>query len=164
MSLERDIKNYYYLVGNPYYVDEEFYPERMALSGDATIHVYDNALMRNVAFQAVVITDDDDNILYTKVQTDVYGAYYNMNAGLWYSISRSFPIGLPVSELNVESGERIHVTLISVPEYFIDGRDRNIALANEFFTSDILSENAKLSTSFVVDKVAPVAEYILPMV
>ena len=157
-----DDANSYYMVGNPYFTEESYPADRIAVSGTTTLKNYKITLLRNAAALASYVTNEAGEVIYVSTPTrNVYGAYYYTSGAAWRNFSTSVGINKTVEKLGISEGERISVGVVAVPEYYVDG-DGTLSAEDvqQLIENGELGQGAYLSTSMMVDNTAPVVEDI----
>ncbi len=149
--------NSYWQIGNPYFIENTYKPERAAISSTTTLSSYPVGLIRNADAMAVLITDQDGNILMlSDVTNRVNGAWYYENYGSWQSTTTEVSINKKVSALGVSEGDTITVSVVAVPEYYQTEGALTTEQVEELITSGALGDGAYMSTTLTVDDTAPV--------
>ena len=148
----------YYYVGNPYLRDGAYDPTRNAIKSTDTLYAYYLSMIRNAAAVAVVVTDDEGNVIDVgEVTNQVLAAFYYVSGGIWYNTRLSAPYNKLVSRLEVQEGDRINVSLVAIPEYYLpEGSTTfNAQQVEELVESGRLGLGAYLTTPMTVDDTAP---------
>ena len=146
----------YYQTGNPYLV-EDAYPEgRAAINSADTLFQYKLSMIRNAAATALVITDQDGKVLHTGSVIEQYpGTFYSSKSGSWVNASTALRINKKTASLNVKEGDVIRVSVVSVPEYYEDGRTMTAEDVTRLMQDGTLKQGAFLTTTLTVDNTAP---------
>ena len=151
----------YFLVGNPYVIEETFPAERVAINSSDSIYQYRFSLIRNASALAMVVMDESGEILYiSPVQNDINSEFYYVNAGAWYYTVMSLQTSLKLKSLGVEEGQTLQISLVAVPEYYRQDEPIDEAYLRELITSGELGEGVWLNTTLRVDNTAPEATLI----
>ncbi|MBQ7871465.1 MAG: S8 family serine peptidase, partial [Oscillospiraceae bacterium] len=146
----------YYQIGNPYWIEEDYPEERLAVSSSSVLYRYHFGLIRNASAVSSLITNEAGEILYLgPVSNRVNGAYYSVNSGAWMNSTAAVSTNQRVAGLAVEEGEQIHVGLVAVPEYYETEGHLTAEALRELIETDALGEGAYLMTTMTVDNTAP---------
>ncbi|MBE6945571.1 MAG: hypothetical protein E7459_05735, partial [Ruminococcaceae bacterium] len=149
--------NNYYLVGNPFFEEETYPADRVAVGNNTTLKNWKVTLIRNAAAVASYVMNEAGEVVYISNPTNnVYGAYYYTAGSVWRNTSTSVNIGTAVSKLGLNDGERITVGVVAVPEYYAKNGNLTAEAIQELIETDVLGEGAYLSTSMTVDNTFPV--------
>ncbi|MBR4462370.1 MAG: S8 family serine peptidase [Erysipelotrichaceae bacterium] len=130
--------------GNPVIWDEEYMPERNAMSSDSKITDLQYVQIRNAAASRLLITKGNSTI-YTQVGGASLGAYYHRNQAVWKNISTS--ISVNYSPARVKEGTALNLKYQLAPEYYVN-EDGTIRW-------DDLGDGAEMSVPVVIDNTAP---------
>ncbi len=151
----------YYLIGNPYVIEDEIPADRLAIRSADTVYSYEYSLIRNAAALAVTVTGEDGGLLYaTSVQQQALGSFFQANRGAWANTVAVGSINRKVSALGLEEGDRFTVEVIAVPELYADQGPMTVEDILTLKESGRLKEGAFLTTTLTVDDTAPVVESI----
>ena len=153
--------------GNPYFVEDEFPADRLAISGTANINQIRYNLIRDAGSVGGVITDEENNVLYATSFSAVGGAWYNTNASTpsWQSTStRSVSVNRTVESLGIAEGGKITAKVYALPEYYgrkyndINSAGVTSAQFAQLLKAGVLGEGAGFGFTFTVDNTAPVLD------
>ena len=146
----------YYVIGNPYAVEDSFPADKLAISGSSTLYQYKLSLIRNAAAIMAVVTNEAGDVVYaTPASEQAAGAYYYQNQSKWMGTASAFTMNKRVATLGVKENEKLTVSVVAVPEYYeTDGTITQEQL-KELITSGKLGKGAFLSTTMTVDNTAP---------
>ena len=133
----------YALGGNPYDYDEEYLPERNAISADSIITGVYYSLIRNSAGSLFVVTDEEGEWLGALPGRAQYSAYYHVNSAAWYNTSTSADFGYRPEDLGLEEGDVFDILFYLYPEY------------EGFSIDDLLLYSEPIALELTVDSTAP---------
>ena len=151
----------YYLTGNPYFQDETFNPERLALNSRDTLHQYAVSLIRNAAALGILLTDENGEVIYNcGAASNLSSAYYYTNWGVWYDTWYNVDIAKKMSTIGVKEGDKVTITVVSVPEYYLTGEPLGSQALEQMVRDGVLGEGAFLRTTVLVDNTAPQVNFI----
>ena len=146
----------YWQIGNPYVREESYPADRAAVTSTTTLYQYRLSMIRNAAAVTCVVTNDAGEVLYTgPVTNQAIAAYYYKNGGVWRNTSANYTMNTKVSTLGVKENERIHVSLVAVPEYYETNGNMTADDVKALIESNTLGKGAFLTTSLTVDNTAP---------
>ena len=141
------------VIGNPYYIEDTFPYDKVAIRSTDTLAEYDYGLIRNAGTVATVITDANGNILdLTVVAQDQYAAFYYASNQTWQYTGYAAKIGAQVGDLGVKEGDVINVSVVAIPEYY----GTHLSAAQVEAVLPKLGDGAYLTTTMTVDDTAPV--------
>lgn len=89
------------------------------------------------------------------VTNQAIAAYYYTNGGVWRNTSANYTMNTKVSSLGVKEDERIHVSMVAVPEYYETNGNMTADDVKALIESNTLGKGAFLTTSLTVDNTAP---------
>ena len=151
----------YYLLGNPYIIEDEIPADRMAIRSTDTVYSYEYSLIRNAAALVVTVTDQSGALLYaTSVQPQAMGSFFQASQGKWVNTMAVGNINRKVSALGLEENDRFTVEVIAVPELYTGSRVMTTEDILALKASGSLKQGAFLTTTLTVDDTAPVVEDI----
>ena len=139
----RDQGSYVYM-GNMYYPDDVYMPERNAISPKDTLQGVRFTLIRNSDASEVVITDSDGKEIINKKYGQLPSAFYSLDSEEWKYMARKANIEFDPSTL--EEGTAFTVTFRTAPEYYT---------MNNTADWDSFPDSTRLSQQFTVDGTAP---------
>lgn len=147
----------YYQIGNPYAVEESYPEGKAAIRSEDLLTKYKVSLIRNAAEMALVITDGDGNLLYAgPVSSEAYGAFYYSTGGTWEYTTSNVSINKTAASLGVKEGDTINVSVVAVPEYYLENAEEVSAeQLKELISSGVLGEGVYKTTTLKVDDTAP---------
>ncbi len=146
----------YWQIGNPYVLEESYPADRAAVTSATTLYQYRMSMIRNAAAVTCVVTNDAGEVLYTgPVTNQAIAAYYYTNGGVWRNTSANYTMNTKVSSLGVKEDERIHVSMVAVPEYYETNGNMTADDVKALIESNTLGKGAFLTTSLTVDNTAP---------
>ena len=152
----------YWQIGNPYLIEESYPEGKEAIRSDAKLYKYPLSMIRNAGAVALVITDDEGNYLDASDTSElVSSAYYYTNGNYWSQTVQTFTINRTVKSLGVKEGDRIHVSIVSVPEYYFQEGCPTSEELIALLSSGKLGDGVCLTTSMTIDDTAPVVSKIL---
>ena len=143
----------YSLGGNPYEFDEEYMPERDAISPASTLAGVSYSLVRNSAGGRFTATVDGEELASVDIGAQT-AAYYNDNDGKWYNTRTYTPVGLAFEGL--KDGQVVELTYMLAPEYYLQ-EDGSVDW-------DSVYADSAMTFSAVVDGTAPEVADITPVV
>lgn len=148
--------NYDEYAGNPYVYDDDYMPERYAISSEdgTSIDGFSYGLIRNALDTRILIQNTDTGELYRKYDTgSCDGWYLNTSSGVWtYENDEWYfqPYRMTDAAGNpLPEGTRVSVIFQAAPEYY----RQNDGTINW----DALGEGSRLSLTLTVDNTAPEA-------
>ena len=151
----------YYLLGNPYIIEDEIPVDRMAIRSTDTVYSYEYSLIRNAAALVVTVTDDSGEVLYsTSVQPQAMGSFFQASRGEWVNTMAVANINRKVESLGLKENDHFTVEVIAVPELYIGNRAMTTEDMLALKASGSLKQGAFLTTKLTVDDTAPVVEDI----
>lgn len=131
--------------GTPLWADQ-YLEERNAINSDTVLTKMYYTSIRNAAAGKLTVTDDDTGEVYFRSDfSQVYGAYYHSNAGVWRNLNLGATLNWSPEDL--EDGTRVNVTLTLAPEYYVQ--------ADGSVSWDALGDGASMSIGFTVDNEEP---------
>ena len=146
-------EEYAYFGGNPYAVDEEYLPERNAISSTNDCMIYNMyfGLIRNAGQTRILFENRDTGEAYVDLsQDDVTGMFYYSADGAWYNYPYVYAAQWPVTDARgqaLEDGTPVQLAVMAAPEY-------NVAEDGSVDWSK-LGDGAALSIPVTVDNTAP---------
>ena len=151
----------YWQIGNPYLIEDSYPEGKEAIRSDSKLYKYPLSIIRNAGAVALVITDDEGNYLDASgISELVSSAFYYTNQGYWTQTIQTFTINRTVKSLGVKEGDRIHVSIVAIPEYYcLDACPTSEELI-ALLSSGKIGEGAYLTTSMTIDDTAPVVSSI----
>ena len=135
----------YIFGGNPYIYDDEYMPERNAVSAGSVISAFRFTQIRNSAGSLFTVLDNEGTELYSVEGGGNYAAYYYPNGGEWRNTSTSVSTRFNPKDIPEDTELTMNLTL--APEYYMND-DGSINWED-------LHENATYTTPVVVDNTAP---------
>ncbi len=151
----------FHLFGNPYFPEEGYRPERLALSSRTTIHQYTLSLIRNASALSVLFTDEEGNVLYNcGAANDLISAFYYTNWGMWSDVFMNINISKKLSVAGVQEGDKVNITVVAVPEYYRGETPLDAETIQKLVEDGTLGEGAFLTTTVTVDNTAPEVAFI----
>ncbi len=171
--------------GNPYYVEDEFPYDKLAISDKTEIVDFYYNLIRPVGTLGYVASYLDENNNITEyadskvLDTNLEGAYYDDNDGEKVNTDTAIAsISTPISDYGLEENEKIRIGLYAIPEYYamllnaaylgLDVTDGYSGMFEPYYAGetlqgflmqyDLLGQGAKIEYDFTVDNTAPVID------
>ena len=137
--------NTYYFGGNPYVMDEEYMPERNAISAGSVINAFRFSQIRNSAGSLFTVLDSNGTELYKAEGGANYAAYYYPNDGVWKYTSTS--VSTRFNPEGIADNTELTMNLTLAPEYYRND-DGSV-------NWDDVHENSTLTVPVVVDNTKP---------
>jgi len=136
----------YSLGGNPLILDEEYMPERNAVSSGSTIKSLQYALIRNAGATRFEFNDKYGRPVLNADLGSEYSAYYHVNQATWFNYSQKLNLNLALDTL--KEGSEYNLIYRAAPEYYVaeDGSVDWDALP---------LENTAVAMNFIIDSDAP---------
>ncbi len=151
-----DDDNLYYSIGNPYGLDETYAPERNAINDETVLAEFWYSPIRNSAATFVVVENQDgEELFFSAVSRQDTSSFYYASAGIWYDTNKAVELGVPVEDLGLKEDDIITVSLVAIPEYFLDDGKASSETLRELWHSGKLGEGTYMQQSFKVDNQAP---------
>ena len=136
----------YMLGGNPIVYDEEYHPERNAMSSDSVIKSAQYGQIRNAAAGRFYVTNKYGKVLTQQTYGPSYAAYYHYNQSKYMQSSTSTTVNF-MPALYKEGTELI-LNYQLIPEYYVDANGG--ALWDE-----VDKDGTTFSLPVVIDDTAP---------
>ncbi len=137
---------YYTLGGNPLFTDEEYMPDRNAISSSANIKSVDYTLIRNAGATRFLLADKYGRPVIDEELGAAYAAYYNPNDQNWYNYGVRQNLGIKLD--GFKEGSEYTLLYQAAPEYYVD-EDGSVDW-------DALPlDTTAITSSFVVDSQVP---------
>ncbi|MBQ3383948.1 MAG: S8 family serine peptidase [Erysipelotrichaceae bacterium] len=161
------------MYGNPYYIEDEFPADKLAVNGNDVLNSINYTLLRSAGatgYAATLLDDYNGNVKgILDLSIDKERA-----VGMWYSekdaemkniANQTYPIGVKPSEYGLEEGDVFRVGYYAIPEYLAmllygdfdsqyggitDGNGLQFALRY-----DLLGKGSYIGYDFKVDNTAP---------
>lgn len=135
----------YYFGGNPIVADDEYMPERNALSENDVLAGVRYTQIRNAGASRFYVTEATYGLLYQAVGGPSYAAYYYASQGAWQNTNTTSSLNLSLQGLPEGLDLTAHFQL--APEYYVNS-DGSVRW-------DELGEGTELTASFTMDNTAP---------
>jgi hypothetical protein len=153
-------------MGNPYVVEDEFHPERAAVSsGTKLINIKYN-LIRNAASAGWMAFDSNLNVLKSNLGGAASGAWYYVNGQAWQNTAtQTAAINTTPAKLGLNENDVFSLGYFAIPELYgmmlHPGENVNTVTDEEIMDlirAGELGEGSFLGYTFTVDNTTPTAE------
>ena len=149
--------------GNPLIPDEEYMPERNALSGSVDVQCWRYLPGRDADSAYTIIRNaDTGEVYYQNLQerTGRRACFYAKSAGMWQGGQSELLVHYTLPQ--VAEGQTVEMMMMVLPEYYNEGKMGYLGNdAKILFDSDKIGEGAKLVVRAVVDSTSPKVESIV---
>ena len=162
------------MIGNPYYIEDEFPADKLAMNSNDVIKSLHYTLLRSAGATGFAVTKVDDyNGNVTEILDYVFDDY-NVD-GMWYSekdremqniFDQAYEVGVKPKEYGLEEGDIFRVGFYAVPEYIAtvlygdfesnaSGILEDLDLAIQY---NLLGRGSYMGYDFKIDNTAPEIE------
>ncbi|MBR3991905.1 MAG: S8 family serine peptidase, partial [Clostridia bacterium] len=155
-------------MGNPYFLEESFPADRLALSDDTTVKSFNYLPIRNIGTVGAAILDESGKPVWIgSVSGGRYAPFYNVNQAVWQNTNPvNYNVGKKISSLGFSEGDKFTVALFALPEYYsiiwnkaagqtASSVNINADAFSEVIASGLLGNGAALSYTVTLDNTAP---------
>ena len=135
----------YYLGGNPF-DQEEYKPDRNAISSDSVVKSVLYSLIRNAGATRFFVTNKYGKTVSEVLLGSNYAAYYYPNGATWRSTSYNTAINFIAKSF--KEGDAFTINFQAIPEYFVDANGTP-------HWDEVNAEKTTISLPLVVDNTVP---------
>ena len=153
--------------GNPYTGEAEFPYDRLAINEKTAITKFANTFIRNVGSSATLVLNENDDVIYASdVKSNIYGAFYNVNQGVWQQTApTSSVVNKSFADFGLSEGDEAFIGQFAIPEYYalkVDSSAKSGAVSIDdllaLYKAGELGEGSNLGYSLKVDNSNPELE------
>ena len=159
-----------YMIGNPYYIEDSFPVERLAISSDTVIKDFKYSLIRNagtVGAFAYKVNDEGqftDKLYSDGFKNNVYSQFYYSRSGGWSNTTpNTVNVSSSVKSLGLSENDKFNIGVFAVAEYYaMDSKGiLTEAELEKLVKSSTLGAGAELGYTFTVDDSKPVVKSVV---
>ena len=146
----------YVISGNPFFDEEEFPADRLAIRSIDKFDQFNYTLIRSASDVVASIRDESGKVIWDKTDVDNKGMLFYSSAGGYQNPYHTQKLKVSPEMAGAEEGDKITVSVTAIPEYYMMNAGHDEATAIELVESGILGKGASLSYTLTVDDTAPV--------
>ena len=153
LSIDRGDGREYLFGGNPYVQEEEYLPQRNAISNQKgyTLRSLRFSLIRNAYDTRLILEDTEQELWLDSQEMGAYGgAYYHVNTGTW--VNTQHQMGVELDLKGTSEGQKLEVRLEAAPELYREYEPVAGRYTTDWFQ---VEEGGVLSIPFTIDNTQP---------